>query len=120
MPPSSSRFVREKFVEFLKQHSSSISPSASIESRKFGFLLFKESIALRHEDFKDVDNLMSFLKMAVPFDVYCSIGHYLWSEVEMREKGWLGTNLIFYIDVDHILSSCPKIHEMRRAQLLDS
>ena len=44
MSPSSSRFVREKFAEYYKQHSSVVPPPTSIESREFGFLLFKERI----------------------------------------------------------------------------
>ena len=107
----SQRFVRDKFAEYYQKHSSIIQPPSSIEKREFGFLLFKESIMLRHKGFKNVDDLGSFLKMIVPSDVYYSSAYYERPEGEMRGKGWLGADLIFDIDADHIPTPCAKVHD---------
>jgi len=106
-----SRFVRDKFAEYYQKHSSIVQPPASIEKREFGFLLFKERIMLRHKGFRDVDALRSFLKTIAPSDVYYSSAYYERPEVEMGEKGWLGANLIFDIDADHIPTPCAKTHD---------
>jgi DNA primase small subunit len=111
MLPGALRFVRDKFAEYYKQHSSSIPPPNSIERREFGFLLFEERIMLRHKSFRGVDNLRSSLKTIVPSDVYYSSAYYESPEEEMKEKGWLGADLIFDIDADHIPTPCAKVHD---------
>lgn len=105
------RFVRDKFAEYYQRHFSIVQPPASIEKREFGFLLFKERIMLRHKGFRDTDDLRSFLKTIVPSDVYYSGAYYERPEVEMGKKGWLGADLIFDIDADHIPTPCAKIHD---------
>jgi len=80
----SSRFVRDKFVEYYKQYSSSIPPPTSIEKREFGFLLLDEKIMLRHKGFRGVDDLRSSLKKIVPSDVYFSSAYYERPEEEMK------------------------------------
>jgi DNA primase small subunit len=109
--PSSSRFVREKFAEYYKQQFSSIPPPTSIERREFGFLLFREGIMLRHKGFSNVDDLRSSLKTIVPSDVYYSSAYYERPEEDMKGKGWLGADLIFDIDADHIPTPCAKVHD---------
>jgi DNA primase small subunit len=107
----SSSFVRGKFSEYYQKYSSSIQPPASLEEREFGFLLLKERIMLRHKSFGNVDALRSFLEATVPSDVYYSSAYYESPEREMDQKGWLGADLIFDIDADHIPTPCRKIHD---------
>ena len=109
---SSLSFVLGKFAEYYQQQSSIISPPASIESREFGFLLLKERVMLRHKGFRNVDALRSFLKTVVPSDVYYSSAYYERPEDEMRGKGWIGADLIFDIDADHIPTPCGKVHDI--------
>jgi len=104
-------FVQDKFAEYYRKHASTILPPTSIEKREFGFLLFKERIMLRHKGFQNVDYLREFLKAAVPSDVYYSGAFYEKPEEEMEEKGWLGADLIFDIDADHIPTPCAKVHD---------
>jgi len=66
---------------------------------------------LRHKGFEDVNNLRSFLKTTVPSDVYYSSAYYERPEEEMGKKEWLGADLIFDIDADHIPTPCAKIHD---------
>ncbi len=66
---------------------------------------------LRHKGFINVDALRSSLKTIVPSDVYYSSAYYERPEEEMKGKGWLGADLIFDIDADHILTPCDKAHD---------
>jgi len=104
-------FVRNEFSEYYQKHSSSIQPPTQIEKREFGFLILKERVMIRHKGFKNVDDLTKFLKTLVPSDVYYSSAYYEKPEEEMEEKGWLGADLIFDIDADHIPTPCAKIHD---------
>lgn len=105
------KFVRQKFFEYYRDHSSNIQSPTSIEKREFGFLLLEERTMLRHKGFKNIDELRNFLKTLVPSDAYYSSAYYEKPEVEMEGKGWLGADLIFDIDADHIPTPCAKIHD---------
>jgi DNA primase small subunit len=111
MSAQSSVFVQKKFAEHYGKAISFIHPPSSIEKREFGFLLFKGNIMLRHKSFNNVDALKAFLKKIVPSHVYYSSAYYENPEAEMREKGWLGADLFFDIDADHIPTPCEKLHD---------
>lgn len=104
-------FIKSKFAEYYHKYASNISSPTSIEKREFGFLLLKEKIMLRHKGFRNVDALREFLKTTVPSDVYYSGAYYERPEEGMEEKVWLGADLIFDIDADHIRTPCDKIHD---------
>jgi DNA primase small subunit len=104
-------FIQAKFSEYYEKNSASIQPPASMEKREFGFLLLKERIMLRHKSFKTAEELRNSLKRLVPSDVYYSSAYYERPEEEMQQKGWLGADLIFDIDADHIPTPCAKTHD---------
>jgi len=104
-------FIQGKFAEYYRKGASEIQRPTSIEKREFGFLLFKGGIMLRHRAFRNVDDLRAFLKQIVPSDVYYSGAYYERPEREMDEKGWLGADLVFDIDADHIPTPCTKTHD---------
>jgi len=104
-------FIKRKFTEYYKKYASTIPPPTSIEKREFGFLFEQEKIMFRHKSFRNVDDLREFLKARVPSDVYYSGAYYEKPEEEMEEKVWLGADLIFDIDADHIPTPCNKIHD---------
>ncbi len=104
-------FVRKTFSEYYRRHSSSIQPPTQIEKREFGFLALKEKVMIRHKGFKNVGDLTKFITTLVPSDIYYSSAYYEKPEEKMEEKSWLGADLIFDIDADHIPTSCAKIHD---------
>ena len=106
---SSSAFIQERFRDYYVKDFS-LDDSFMIEKREFGFILFKEGM-LRHKKFKDKSELEAFLRNFVPSDVYYSCAYYEDPEAEMEKKGWLGADLIFDIDADHITTSCSKVHD---------
>ena len=81
-----------------------------IEKREFGFASF-EGWMLRHKNFNSLSELISFLGDSVPRDAYFSCAYYEDPEAEMEKKGWLGADLVFDIDADHIPTTCDKIHD---------
>jgi DNA primase small subunit len=112
MSSLSQSFIREKFADYYKQHSVSILAPSSLERREFGFLLLEKRVMLRHKGFMDVDGLRSSLCTIVPSDVYYSSAYYERPEEEMKAKGWLGADLIFDIDADHIQTPCATVHDL--------
>jgi len=104
-------FVYTKFSEFYKRASAEITLPASLSQRELAFLLFKERVMIRHRGFAGTNSFKLFLTETVPSDVYHSCAYYENPEAEMDKKGWLGADLVFDIDADHIPTDCDKIHD---------
>ena len=111
MTASSREFVYGKFSDFYSDPSTVIPSPTLLGRRELGFLLFKERIMLRHKSFATISDLKLFMGEAVPSDVYRSCAYYENPTVEMDKKGWLGADLVFDIDADHIPTSCDKLHD---------
>jgi len=103
-------FIQRMFREYYMRDYSLNNSVFLFDKREFGFLLF-EGWMLRHKSFKRGDELKDFLQNSVPSDVYCSCAYYEDPEAEMERKGWLGADLIFDIDADHIPTPCNKVHD---------
>ncbi len=108
---SSRDFVYKKFYNYYNDISTDIPSPAFLGKREIGFLLFKGRIMLRHKVFTHLNDLRSFLSEVVPSDVYHSCAYYENPEANMDKKGWLGADLVFDIDADHIPTSCEKLHD---------
>lgn len=103
-------FVQRMFRNYYKREYSSNSSLLMIDMREFGFALF-EGWMLRHKSFKSSNELKQFLQSSVPSDAYCSCAYYEDPEADMDRKGWLGADLVFDIDADHIPTPCDKVHD---------
>ncbi|MCL5949223.1 MAG: DNA primase small subunit PriS [Candidatus Bathyarchaeota archaeon] len=108
---ASREFVYQKFTEYYQDPSTVIPPIAMPEQREFGYLMFKERFMVRHRRFAEFKNLRAALAETVPSDVYHSCAYYENPDFDMDKKGWLGADLVFDIDADHIPTSCNKIHD---------
>jgi DNA primase small subunit len=108
---SSREFVYGKFADFYSDPATVIPSPSLLGQRELGFLLFKERVMLRHRVFARISDLKLFLGDSVPSDVYRSCAYYENPAAEMDKKGWLGADLVFDIDADHIPTSCNKIHD---------
>ncbi|MCW4031124.1 MAG: DNA primase small subunit PriS [Candidatus Bathyarchaeota archaeon] len=111
MTVSSRDFVYGKFSDFYSSSSTLIPSPSLLGQRELGFLLFKERTMLRHKVFARTNDLKLFLGEVVPSDVYRSSAYYENPAAQMDKKGWLGADLVFDIDADHIPTSCNKIHD---------
>jgi len=104
-------FIHDKFAEFYKENASMIKPPSNISKREFGFFTFKENVVIRHKSFLNVEDLRNYVKQLVPSHAYYSAAYYEMPEESMEKKGWLGADLYFDIDADHIPTKCGKIHD---------
>lgn len=67
---------------------------------------------VRHKGFKHIEDFRHFLLRSTPSDVYYSSAYFEKPEAEMEAKGWLGADLVFDIDADHIPTPCNKQHDI--------
>ena len=111
MDAFSQDFVSRKFNEFYTSPSTKIPAPSAIKEREFAFLLFKERIMVRHRSAASLNGLRNLLCEAKPSDVYHSCAYYENPEADMDKKDWLGADLVFDIDADHIPTSCDKVHD---------
>lgn len=112
MSSLSQKYMQDRFAEYYKQNSTSILEPSSLKRREFGFLLLEKKVMLRHKSFMNVDRLRSSICNIVPSDVYYSSAYYERPAEEMKSKGWLGADLVFDIDADHIPLSCAATHDL--------
>jgi DNA primase small subunit len=103
--------VYEKFSSFYRNTQYSFPPPTSFSQREYAYLLFRERAMVRHKTFATPTALVSALRDRIPSDVYHSCAYYENPDLEMDKKGWIGADLVFDIDADHIPTSCGKIHD---------
>ncbi|MEM1531093.1 MAG: DNA primase small subunit PriS [Candidatus Bathyarchaeia archaeon] len=104
-------FIYRMFSKFYNENIDRIEIPKSIENREFGFTIFKENVMIRHKGFMRAEDLKEFIRKTVPSNVYYSTAYYIMPEAKMDEKGWLGSDLFFDIDADHMPTECNKIHD---------
>jgi DNA primase small subunit len=104
-------FIQSRFAEYYRSNASSIEPPSFVQNREFAFLLFKERMMLRHKRAKSVGEFRTLLEAVIPSDVYYSSAYFENPDEEMDSKGWLGADLVFDIDADHISTPCEKKHD---------
>jgi len=104
-------FVYQRFCEYYRDPATVIPSPFSPGQREFAYLLFKERFMVRHKRFEGIRPLRSMLSETVPSDVYHSCAYYENPDFDMDKKGWLGADLVFDIDADHIPTKCDKIHD---------
>ena len=76
--------------------------------REWGFVLFDPSypaklVMRRHTSFATKDDLATYLRENAPAHAYYSAAVYKSPTETMAKKGWLGADLIFDLDADHIV-----------------
>ena len=108
--PNSKDFIQKMFHEYYRKNNHLVVPPSQIEKREFGFIFFKGGI-LRHKGFNNEDELRNFMANFAPSDAYYSCAYYERPEADMDNKNWLGADLIFDIDADHIHTPCNKVHD---------
>ena len=107
--------IKEFFKKYYRNNANSIEEPTRIEAREFGFMLFDKNVMVRHLSFKNGSKLRDYVKETTPAHAYYSSAYYANpSAPTMDEKGWLGADLVFDIDVDHIETPCKKDHDKWR------
>ncbi len=108
---ASREFVYQKFSEFYKDPANAVPAPPLPHQREFGYLTFKEKYMVRHRRFEQIANFRTVLADTVPSDVYHSCAYYENPDFDMDKKGWIGSDVVFDIDADHIPTPCNKIHD---------
>ncbi len=115
--------AKEATAEFLKSHfrryyatTKRILPDR-FGRREFGFMFLNSSMVIRHLGFSRESELNDFLVGKVPGHVYYSSAYYEKPGAPtMEEKGWLGADLIFDLDADHL----PNAKKMTYPEMLEA
>ena len=99
-------FLLQRFGDYYKK-SNLVAPS-SLEQREWGFVMFEpDMISLkmhRHIGFSKSDNLFKYVKTQIPRHSFYSTAYYNKPNAEtMIEKEWIGADLLFDLDADHIM-----------------
>lgn len=78
-------------------------PPKRFGRREFGFMFFGKDYVQRHLSFSKVGEMQDFFPSRVPSHAYHSSAYYATPGAPtMEEKSWLGADLIFDLDADHI------------------
>ncbi|MFQ6059819.1 MAG: DNA primase catalytic subunit PriS [Thermoplasmata archaeon] len=101
-PKKSLDFVRSRFRDYYKECKLYLPDRHS--RREFGFMFFDSDFVQRHTSFESKNELKQFLVDRVPAHVYHSAAYYEKPDAPtMAQKNWLGSDLIFDLDADHIV-----------------
>lgn len=105
-------FIKQAFLQYYHKHKERVALPPDFQSREFAFLAFGERFMTRHRAVRTHDELFSMIDAFAPSDIYYSTAYYSKPMEEMERKGWLGSDLVFDVDADHIETSCKVVHDM--------
>lgn len=102
MPSEQSvRFIMNMFSRHYRE--SELFMPERFSKREFGFMFFDRDFVMRHLSFPTRAALKKYLVDQVPSHVYYSCAYYEKPDAPtMVEKKWLGADLIFDLDADHV------------------
>ena len=106
------RFLERQFRRYYIDNASKIKPPRALPQREFGFTVTGKGGMIRHIGFKTPNELHEFLRENAPTNSYYSSALYREPEApDMPLKGWIGADLAFDIDADHIDTPCKLRHD---------
>lgn len=97
-------FAMDQFAEYYAHHD--IDNVPGLQSREFGFMFFNKGFVHRHVGFPRREELQRYVAERAPSHAYYSSAYFERPGAKtMAEKGWLGADLIFDLDADHVKGS---------------
>ena len=109
-----SRFHLKMFRRYSKENEMPM-PSR-FGRREFGFMYFDRDFMQRHMSFSNPTEMRKFMIAQVPKHSYYSTAYYRRPNAPtMEEKGWMGADLIFDLDADHLEGA----EDMSYSQMMD-
>lgn len=101
MPEANDRFMLKMFRRYYRANSNPWMPDR-FTKKEYGFIPFGGTMR-RHMAFTSQDDLRIFLATKVPRHSYYSTAYYRHPDKPvMEEKEWMGAELIFDLDADHL------------------
>ena len=96
-----SRFLLKAFRRYYKNNAPVL--PERFTKREFGFMFFDRNFVQRHLGFTKADEIRRFLIAQVPSHCYYSTAYYKTPAAPtMEEKEWMGADLVFDLDADHL------------------
>jgi len=109
-------FLKSRFGEYYKK--CDLYLPERFGKREFGFMFFGSDMMQRHLRFKTKDDIRKFLVDKIPMHVFHSSAYYEKPDAPtMEEKGWLGADLIFDLDADHLKNAKELSYENMLAEV---
>lgn len=109
------KMLARLFKRYYREIPASALQVKGIEKREFAYVPFDKHAMIRHIGLNTPDELKSILQQEVPLHVYYSSAYYeAPGAQDMNEKLWLGADLVFDIDADHIPTLCKEEHDSWR------
>jgi DNA primase small subunit len=103
-PSKTVDFIKSRFRDYYKECKLDLPPRFG--KREFGFMFFDRDFVQRHTRFATKNEIKQFLIDRVPAHVYHSAAYYERAGARtMMQKNWLGSDLIFDLDADHIVDA---------------
>jgi DNA primase small subunit len=103
-------FIKKMFRKYYMEWRSE--PLKDFNRREFAFMVSKKGEMIRHKAFEQWSEVEEFLRKNSPLHVYYSSAYYAQPSVpDMDSKEWMGADLVFDIDIDHIYTSCKERHD---------
>lgn len=101
LTPESLSFLQDQFRSYYTNESINVPDRFS--RREYAFVFFGGRGMLRHLSFPRKNQFQEFLKQKAPMHAYYSTAYYQHPDAaKMQEKGWMGAELIFDLDADHL------------------
>ncbi len=109
-PLSDEEYIKRMFKSYYVK--AEINPPKDFSKREYAFTLTAKGEMIRHKSFDKWADVKDFLIRNAPLHVYYSSAYYLRPDApDMDAKEWIGADLIFDIDVDHIYTECKEEHD---------
>lgn len=103
--------IKSLFLEYYKKKMIKYEIE-DIDMREFGFQFFDSNSMVRHKAFKNYNELYKFILSNIPRHIYYSTAIYANPAAPtMEAKDWLGAELVFDIDADHLDTPCKYEHD---------
>jgi len=94
-------FIIKRFRKYYT--SEAIEIPDRLARREFGFMFFDRTFVLRHLGFRTRKDLKEYLVENAPSHAYHSSAYYEKPDAQtMAEKNWMGADLVFDLDADHL------------------
>jgi len=103
-------FIKKMFKKYYAEWRGE--PPKDFKRREFAFMVSRRGDMVRHKAFEDWGEVKEFLYKNSPLHVYYSSAYYAQpSAPDMDAKEWMGADLVFDIDIDHIYTQCKEQHD---------
>ncbi len=106
MKPATLEFVKQRFSDYYR--AGILTPPPSAGQREWAFVFFDPDYPdirmRRHIGFTGNNELLEYIRNMAPAHLYYSVAYYRMPHAPtMPEKGWLGADIVFDLDADHIV-----------------